>query len=157
MDYLDNDSLRKGGSAKTAAETVQGGALLTYSILLRNVGAVPLTTTVSDNVPVSLTLISTSPVASTQSGQLLVWQNVVVPAGGSVTLILVTRPLPTRAVYTITNNIAATVFGGNVFVPMKGATTTVTAGGSVNPSEGGIILYLPWVSKQACVVDISCA
>ena len=155
VDYLDNDSLRRGGSVKTAAATIQGGAVLTYSIVLHNVGAVALTPIVTDNVPVSLTILSASPLAAIV-GQQVVWTNVSVPAGGTVTLTLVTRAMATRVGYTVSNNFAASVFRGNTYVPATPATTNVTPGGAVNPSEGGPILYLPQIGKQTCVVDISC-
>ena len=90
-----------GGATGTRKEVtpmvVRMGELVSYTIVVSNVGDAAVTVQVTDTLAVSATLVSATPGYS-QAGQTLVWGNVVVPAGGTAVLTVTVRaasgPLP---------------------------------------------------------------
>jgi uncharacterized repeat protein (TIGR01451 family) len=61
------------------------GELVTYTIVISNAGSVPITARVTDTLAMSATLVSATP-GYAQSGQVLIWDGVGVPAGGVAVL-----------------------------------------------------------------------
>jgi uncharacterized repeat protein (TIGR01451 family) len=95
------DNVNTGGATGTRKEVtptvVRMGELVSYTIVISNSGSVSVTVQVTDTLAVSATLVSATP-GYVQSGQTLVWSNVVVPAGGTAVLTVTVRaasgPLP---------------------------------------------------------------
>uniref|UniRef100_UPI00145DB708 hypothetical protein n=1 Tax=Candidatus Roseilinea sp. NK_OTU-006 TaxID=2704250 RepID=UPI00145DB708 len=78
-------------------------------------GSLPVTARVTDTLAVSATLLSATP-GYAQSGQTLVWSNVVVPAGGTVVLTVTVRagsgPLPGG--YVLNNSVTIGAHDGEI-------------------------------------------
>jgi uncharacterized repeat protein (TIGR01451 family) len=95
------DNVNTGGTTGTRKDVtptvVRMGELVSYTIVVSNVGDAAVTVQVTDTLAVSATLVSATP-GYVQSGQTLVWSNVVVPAGGTAVLTITVRaasgPLP---------------------------------------------------------------
>jgi uncharacterized repeat protein (TIGR01451 family) len=95
------DNVNTGGTTGTRKEVtptvVRMGELVSYTIVVSNVGDAAVTVRVTDTLAVSATLVSATP-GYVQSGQTLVWSNVVMPAGGTAVLTVTVRaasgPLP---------------------------------------------------------------
>jgi uncharacterized repeat protein (TIGR01451 family) len=95
------DNVNTGGTTGTRKDVtptvVRMGELVSYTIVISNSGSAAVTVQVTDTLPVSATLVSATP-GYVQSGQTLVWSNVVVPAGGTAVLTVTVRaasgPLP---------------------------------------------------------------
>jgi len=95
------DNVNTGGTTGTRKDVtptvVRMGELVSYTIVVSNVGDAAVTVQVTDTLAVSATLVSATPGYS-QAGQTLVWGNVVVPAGGTAVLTITVRaasgPLP---------------------------------------------------------------
>ncbi|GIV83252.1 MAG: hypothetical protein KatS3mg052_0259 [Candidatus Roseilinea sp.] len=95
---LDNVDTRK----EVTPTQVRIGDLVTYTIVLSNSGGVSVTVRVSDTLATALTLVGATP-GYAQSGQTLVWENVLVPAGGTTEL-TVTAQVNTNALSNPTVN-----------------------------------------------------
>jgi uncharacterized repeat protein (TIGR01451 family) len=79
------------GTRKEAMPTAtRMGELITYTIVVSNAGSALVSAQITDTLATSATLVSATP-GYTQIGQALVWQNVVVPAGGTATLTITVR------------------------------------------------------------------
>jgi uncharacterized repeat protein (TIGR01451 family) len=95
------DNVNTSGATGTRKEVtptvVRMGELVSYTIVVSNSGSATVTVQVTDTLGVSATLVSATP-SYVQSGQTLVWSNVVVPADGTVVLTVTVRvgsgPLP---------------------------------------------------------------
>jgi len=104
------DNVNTGGATGTRKDVTptvaRMGELVSYTIVVSNSGSAAVTVQVTDTLPVSATLVSATP-GYVQSGQTLVWSNVVVPAGGAVVLTTTVRagsgPLPGG--YTLLNSV----------------------------------------------------
>ena len=81
IDSLDNPATRK----LAVPAVVRMGELVTYTIVISNAGSVPITARVTDTLAMSATLVSATP-GYAQSGQVLIWDGVGVPAGGVAVL-----------------------------------------------------------------------
>jgi uncharacterized repeat protein (TIGR01451 family) len=79
------------GTRKEATPTVlRMGELVSYTIVVSNVGDAAVTVRVTDTLAVSATLVSATP-GYNQTGQTLVWSGVNVPAGGTAVLTITAR------------------------------------------------------------------
>jgi uncharacterized repeat protein (TIGR01451 family) len=79
------------GTRKEATPTVlRMGELVSYTIVVSNVGDTAVTVRVTDTLAVSATLVSATP-GYNQTGQTLVWSGVNVPAGGTAVLTITAR------------------------------------------------------------------
>ncbi|MCS7055772.1 MAG: hypothetical protein NZM18_06305, partial [Thermoflexales bacterium] len=104
------------GTRKEATPTaVRMGDAVTYTIVLSNSGSLPVTARVTDTLAVSATLLSATP-GYAQSGQTLVWSNVMVPANGTVVLTITVRagggPLPGG--YVLNNSVTIGAHDGEI-------------------------------------------
>jgi uncharacterized repeat protein (TIGR01451 family) len=110
------DNVNTGGTTGTRKEVtptvVRMGELVSYTIVISNSGSAAVTVQVTDTLAVSATLVSATP-GYVQSGQTLVWSNVVVPAGGTAVLTVTVRaasgPLPGG--YLLFNSVIGTADG----------------------------------------------
>jgi uncharacterized repeat protein (TIGR01451 family) len=95
------DNVNTGGTTGTRKDVtptvVRMGELVSYTIVVSNVGDAAVTVQVTDTLAVSATLVSATP-GYNQTGQTLVWSGVSVPAGGTAVLTVTVRaasgPLP---------------------------------------------------------------
>jgi uncharacterized repeat protein (TIGR01451 family) len=95
------NNVNTGGTTGTRKEVtptvVRMGELVSYTIVVSNVGDAAVTVQVTDTLAVSATLVSATP-GYNQTGQTLVWSGVSVPAGGTAVLTVTVRaasgPLP---------------------------------------------------------------
>jgi uncharacterized repeat protein (TIGR01451 family) len=95
---LDNVDTRK----EVTPTQVRIGDLVTYTIVLSNSGGMSVTVRVSDTLVTALTLVGATP-GYAQSGQTVVWENVLVPAG-STTALTITAQVNTNALSNPTVN-----------------------------------------------------
>ncbi len=85
---------------------IRMGELITYTIVVSNAGSALVSAQITDTLATSATLVSATP-GYTQIGQVLVWQNVVVPAGGTATLTITVRAAggPLAGGYNLNNTV----------------------------------------------------
>jgi len=120
---LDNTGTRKTVSSQSA----KFNQLLTYSIILSNTDATPVTARVTDTLEAKAVFQSATPgYGFTRSGQALEWSAVTAPANGATTLtvtVLLASNSPLTATYTLNNSF--TVIYGSTTLTRSAPPVTV--------------------------------
>ncbi|MDW8054981.1 MAG: hypothetical protein RMJ86_10630, partial [Anaerolineae bacterium] len=91
-DSDEQPELNNSGTAKVAhAERVRVGDLVSYTLVLSNTGAVAARATVTDALDGRMTFVTASVVPEESAGGVLVWRDVLVPAGQAVRITVTVR------------------------------------------------------------------
>ncbi|MCS6774259.1 MAG: hypothetical protein NZ693_09155, partial [Thermoflexales bacterium] len=91
-DSDEQPELNNSGTAKVAhAELVHVGDLVGYTLVLSNTGAVAARATVTDALDGRMTFVTASVAPDESAGGMLVWRDVLVPAGEAVRITVTVR------------------------------------------------------------------